>query len=177
MKASFVFANYFNKLSLGRKNSIYWQMILEAVLLVLVKLVFCQNIFFSMIMSFPFTTTTLNFLLQTSSEGESPALIVLKIYVLPSFPHTYTHKRTHLRTHFFSAQMHQFKILDTFICSLNFANSYALELKEWKYIGIERLSPEGLLAKKRGVSFIYNLKESSAKCLYRMTMLSRRVMI
>ena len=65
-------------------------MILEAVLLVLVKLVFCQNIFFSMIMSFPFTTTTLNFLLQTSSEGESPALIVLKIYVLPSFTHSHT---------------------------------------------------------------------------------------
>ena len=65
-------------------------MILEAVLLVLVKLVFCQNIFFSMIMSFPFTTTTLNFLLQTSSEGESPALIVLKRYVLPSFTHSHT---------------------------------------------------------------------------------------
>ena len=71
------------------------------------KLVFCTNIFFAMIMSFLFTTTTLNFLLQTSSEGESPALIVLKIYVLPSFSHTYT------LTQFLYAQTHNVKTLDT----------------------------------------------------------------
>ena len=33
-----------------------------------------------------FLFTTFNFLLQTSSEGESPALIVPKIYMLPIFP-------------------------------------------------------------------------------------------
>ena len=55
---------------------------------------FFAQIFISVIMSFLFTTTTLNFLLQTSSEGESPALIVLKIYVLPSFSHTYIYTHT-----------------------------------------------------------------------------------
>ena len=33
-----------------------------------------------------FLFTTFNFLLQTSSEGESPVLIVPKIYMLPIFP-------------------------------------------------------------------------------------------
>ena len=61
-------------------------------------------------MSFLFTTTTLNFLLQTSSEGESPALIVLKIYVLPSFSHTYIHSHS-----FYMPKHMNVKTLDTYI--------------------------------------------------------------
>ena len=68
----------------------------------LLKIGFFAQIFISVIMSFLFTTTALNFLLQTSSEGESPALIVLKIYVLPSFSHTHTH--TYTLTQFLYAQ-------------------------------------------------------------------------
>ena len=124
-------------------------------------MVFCtKNIFFSLIMSFLFTTTTLNFLLQTSSEGESPALIVLKIYALPSFSHIHSHS-------FYMPKQMYVKTLDTYIyrfskiCKLMNAcieRMVVLALEEYW-----RDFHQSLLAKKKNQVFhtIFNVMKTA----------------